>query len=219
VHFEAHAGVGWLLGAAPALGDRRLRAWCVTAAVLPDIDAVSFLFGPAAYSQYHHTFGHNVFLGALVVAAAAWAHRDRPARHRVVASLLVAVAFASHILSDMKLSAYEVYLFWPFSRAGYEFTPNLGLGSPVNSLAVYASLAVVLAIGFWRKRTPLDLLSPNLDTRIVRALGRRSLSCATCGAPCGDGCDQCGRPACSRHGRIGRGVRLTCPECSPTPGG
>src|SRR5262245_39279065 len=86
MHLQAHAALGWMIGAAVPGADRRLRAWCTVAAVLPDIDGLTYAFGPLFYSHWHHTFGHNVFLGFAAVAIAALHHR-----RRVVAALLVAI--------------------------------------------------------------------------------------------------------------------------------
>lgn len=216
MQLEAHAGLGWLIGVAAPATDRRLRNWCFTAAVLPDVDAVAYLWGPVAYGRYHHTFGHNVFLGVAVAALAAWHHRDRPVSRRWLACALVALCFGSHLVTDMKLSSYAVYLFWPFSGRGYEFAPNYGLAAPINSWLVYMSLLSIPLLAWWRGVTPLDVFSSRLDGLVMRAFRRKTLSCATCGVPCAHECDGCARPTCLRHGTIGRGFRLACPTCTGT---
>jgi len=104
---QTHAGLGWVIGVVPRATDRRLRIWCVAAALLPDVDAGAMLFGRDAYVRWHHKPGHNVFLGILCVLAAAVHFRSRPWRERCLAVLLVAVCFASHLLTDMKLSGWE----------------------------------------------------------------------------------------------------------------
>jgi hypothetical protein len=216
LHLEAHAGLGWTIGALLPSGDRRLRNWCLAAAVLPDADAVSFLFGPVAYGRWHHTFGHNVFLGLACVALAASHHRRRGARRAALAGALVAVCFASHLLADAKLSAYTVKPFWPVSSAEYEFTPNLALAAPINTYLVYASFATALGLALWRKRTPLDVVSPRLDRMVVQAFRRRDLACRACGRACNARCDGCGAPTCLRHARVGPRLLVNCPGCRGT---
>lgn len=214
MHLEAHAGVGWLVGNVPPTSDRRLRNWCLTAAVLPDIDAVAHLFGPQAYGKYHHTFGHNVFLGAALVGLVAWHYRDRPRRSALLAAALVALCFGSHLLADAKLSAYEVYLLWPFSRQGFEFGMNLGLASPINTYLVYASFAAVFFIALWKHVTPLDVFSPRLDRLVLTPLRPRPYECTVCGRRCADRCETCQSPTCPRHIFISRQLQIRCSSCA-----
>ena len=117
---QTHAALGWVVGTVAPGSDRRLRAWCTAAAILPDVDALAMLAGKEYYDRFHHTFGHNVFTGALCVAAAAWHFRGR-----WTSTALVAACFASHLLTDMKLSGWELHLLWPFCMRGWEFKPNL----------------------------------------------------------------------------------------------
>ncbi len=214
MHFESHAGLGWAMGTLAPGSDRALRAWCLAAAVAPDLDAVSYLFGDVAYSRYHHTFGHNVFLGAAIVGAAAWHERRRAPLRLAGFGALVALAFAGHLLTDAKLSAYAVEPFWPLSRAAYEFHPNLGLAAPINTWLVYASVATVVLLALWRRVSPLELISPQLDRRVLRALSPRRLSCEHCAGPCNDRCDRCGTPVCARDGKVVSGFRLSCRRCA-----
>lgn len=214
MHLESHAGVGWFLGVAAPETDRRLRNWCLAAAILPDIDAAAFFFGPQAYSRWHHTFGHNVFLGAAVVALAAWSHRDRGRQRMLLASVLVAVAFASHLATDAKLSAYAVYLFWPLSSRGYEFSPNLGLGAPINTWLAYLSYASVPLLALWRGVTPVDVFSPALDRVLRGVLSPRRRRCADCGGSCNQQCGRCAGAVCFRHAVLDRRLRVTCASCA-----
>lgn len=214
MHLEAHAGLGWLLGVVAPSSDRRLRAWCVAAAVLPDIDTAAYLFGDVAYGNYHHTFGHNVYLGGACVALAAWSHRGRGLGRVLLAAALVALSFASHLLADMKLSAYPVHLFWPLSRRGYEFSLNLGLAAPINTWLVYASIALAVLLAAAKGVSPLDLLSPKLDRIVLNTFRRKGLSCSTCGRACNERCDGCGASTCLRHGRVRGWFRVSCRACS-----
>lgn len=113
MHFQSHAALGWLIGNAAPASDRRLRAWCTAAAVLPDVEGLAYLAGPGAFSAWHHTFGHNACVGAAAAALAVWHHRDRPWARRVLAGALVATAFLSHLVTDTLLSEYAVYPLWP----------------------------------------------------------------------------------------------------------
>ena len=215
MHFEPHATLGWTIG---ILGgaDRRLRNYCVVGAVLPDIDAAAYLFGPLAYGEWHHTFGHNVFLWAAFVGWVTW--RCRSWR----ALLLSALAFGSHLLTDAQFSGWRQYLLWPISHEGYVFSGAVGLEAPINYWLVYASPAVIVILAAFFRRTPIDIFSPALDRLIVSFFEAKKLSCAACGRACNQICAECGGSVCARHTRIQRSFRLICANCEkrrePRPG-
>jgi hypothetical protein len=210
---QTHAGLGWVLGVLPPSSDRRLRAWCVAAAVLPDIDAGAMLFGIDAYARWHHKPGHNVFLGAFCVAAAFAHFQARPLKQRLLATAMVALAFASHILTDMKLSGWEVYLLWPFSERGYGFQPILALGHPINLWMAGIFMTLPWLLAFWKPVTPLELISPRLDRIFLNAFRKKPLACSACGAVCNNRCDRCQKPACMKHARINWKFQIACPDC------
>ncbi len=213
---QTHAGLGWVVGALAPGSDRRLRVWCCAAAILPDVDALAMLAGKEQYDRWHHTFGHNVFTGALCVALAAWHFAKYPWRAWATAVALVALCFASHILTDMKLSGWELHLFWPVSLRGYEFHPNLQLGHPLNFVLAGVFMTLPWLLTFWRQATPLEILSPRLDRLVLNLFRRRALACATCGKACNNACHRCEKPACLGHGRVDWRFRVTCPACAAT---
>lgn len=66
MHVPTHLAISWLIGhSLVERRDRRLVAW---SGVAPDLDALSLLAGPAAYSQYHHVLTHGL-LAAFVGTA------------------------------------------------------------------------------------------------------------------------------------------------------
>ena len=211
---QTHVGLGWVVGALAPGSDRRLRAWCTAAAILPDVDAGAMLFGMDAYVRWHHKPGHNLFLGAACVLVAAIHFRGRPLRQRCLALALVALCFASHILTDMKLSGWEVYLFWPFSERGYGFQPIWQLGHPLNTWLAYIFMTLPWLLAFWKQATPLELISPRLDRLFMNAFRTKTWECSTCRAACNNECDLCAKPACMKHGRINWRFRMTCPACA-----
>jgi hypothetical protein len=206
MHFEAHASLGWVIGNSGAT-TRRLRAWCVLGAVLPDIDAVPYVFGAEAYGRWHHTFGHNIFLWGLFALVAAWHCRSW-------AGLAFAgAAFGSHLLTDAFFSGWKLYLLWPLSQEGFLPRLHVGLEHPVNLWLIYAGLAAVLGVAMLRKRTPLEMVSPRLDRVVVALFQAKPLACFCCGRPANQRCGRCGRPICARHARLVRGADLACPNC------
>jgi len=206
MHLEPHAALGWAIGVVGG-ADRKLRNWCVVGAILPDIDAVPYVFGAEAYARWHHTFGHNVFLWAAFVGFVTWRCRSvRPA-------ILSFLAFGSHLLTDAQLSGWDLYLFWPVSREGYLFSHAVGLEAPINTFLVYASFAVVFFLALFYRRTPIDIFLPKLDRLFVSTFRKKLNSCAICAAKCNQTCEACGRPICLRHATITKSIAVLCVNC------
>lgn len=206
MHLEAHALLGWAV-ANLAQADRRTRVWCVSAAVLPDLDAISYLAGTNAYQLWHHTFGHNVFLWALMTALAYWKLRQP------VGAVLVGLSFGSHLLTDFYFSGWKLYLFWPFSRSGYVSQHSFDLGHWVNLALIYGLLGVALLIALWRKRTPIELFSPTVDSLVTSVLRPKTAACGECSQPANLECASCGSHVCAKHARVGKRFRVECPQC------
>jgi len=206
VHIECHGMLGWAIGVV-AKADVRLCRWCVLGALLPDLDSVSYLFGPEAYGKHHHTFGHSVFTGLLFCAAATAHCRSWKA---LGLSLL---CFGSHLLTDAWLSGWLLYLFWPFSGKGCVFAHAVDLAHPVNLYLVYLSLVAPLALALVYRRTPIELLSPALDRLLVSTFSRATAVCHACGRKANLACARCAKPICSRHATIQRSWTVSCPDC------
>lgn len=214
---QAHAGLGWLIGAASPTSDRRLRVWCTAAALLPDVDALTYLLGGPVYDRFHHTFGHNIFTGAACMLAAAWFFRDASTRTWLAAVTLVGVSFASHLLTDMKFSGWELHLLWPLNRKGFQFDPNLQLGHWLNIVLVAVLSVLPFVVARWRQSSPLEIVSSRLDRLFLNLFRRKNRYCSACAKPCNNRCDACTKPVCLRHGRISARFRVTCPACSAPP--
>jgi len=206
MHFEPHAALGWAIGNFGG-ADRQLRKWCVIGAILPDIDAIPFVFSAQAYGRWHHTFGHNVFLWGLFVAWITFKFRSKRAL------LLSFLSFGSHLLTDAQFSGWPLQLFWPFSKAGYFFRGAVSLSAPINTHLVYYSFVVVGILALLYQRTPVDIFSARLDRLLLSFFQKKPLSCSTCQRSTNQICSRCGSPVCMRHCTVGRGLRVVCPEC------
>ncbi len=215
MHLEAHFGLGWAIGVLAPDSDRRLRNICVVASILPDIDAVTYLWGRETYDVWHHTFGHNIFLGLLVMLGAVWLQRAAPGRQRGLAGALAGLCFGLHLLTDAYFTRYEVYLWWPVNWNGFLIPGGYWLGAPINTGLFYGSFVLVALLALWKRVTPLDIFWPGLDRIVINAFCPRSLSCGTCEKPCNNCCDGCGAPTCMKHGAVGKGFRINCPACGP----
>lgn len=199
--------LGWTLGNL-AGRDARLRRWCTVVAVLPDLDGLGFFLSPTAYDRWHHTFGHNVFLGLLLGGLSGWWWRSWAAFG------LVALSYGSHLVTDAGLSGWPIYLFWPLSGSAWSLPHAVGLSHPINIQIIYAGYAVILFLACLTRRTPIELVSPRLDRLVVAAFRRSTGTCHECGAAGRVACEACGVLLCFRHARIRRRLRVGCPACA-----
>lgn len=95
----------------------RLAAACIAAAVLPDLDVVSFSFGV----KYAETLGHRGLSHSLVfalgVASLAFLAAPILKAKRTIAFAAVLFSVLSHILLDaMTTGGLGVAFFWPFDE-------------------------------------------------------------------------------------------------------
>lgn len=210
---EAHLAAGWVLAHCGGPHEtRRFRAVVVIAALAPDLDVLSYVFGERAYATYHHAVGHNLFFGALVSLICPAFFSGWRQRWKVL--LFTQLAFWSHFLGDYFFTRFPLEAFWPFSHKGYVYSYRIGLDHPINTFFSYFSFVIFLATALMYGRTPLELLSPELDQRVVNLLKPRRHRCHLCGRGANEACASCGRSVCLRHGRITAGFRVRCSHCA-----
>ena len=122
----AHSLSGVLLGQISAPGDsERERKYylgvCVGALILPDIDAVSYVFGPDAFAAIHQRFTHTIFALALLPPVAAGIVRLFHKKHSFLRTyFLILLGMTIHIGEDL-IAHWPVEFFYPLSRRGWAF--------------------------------------------------------------------------------------------------
>jgi|GEM_PF-821875 len=205
----AHAGLGWAIGVAAPSSDRRLRIWCMIAALVPEIGALALIARKPSYGP----LGHNLFAGLLCIGVAAWAFRNYPDRSWLAAIVFVTIAFVAHLLVDMKVNGTPVFLFWPFDRRGRTFDTFVWHGGLVRVILAWILIGLPWGIACWKWVTPLEILSPGLDTLFLNLFRWKKRDCYSCGRKCNNRCRSCAKPICLRHGKLGWHFRLTCPSC------
>jgi membrane-bound metal-dependent hydrolase YbcI (DUF457 family) len=211
MNLEAHLAAGWILAHCGGPSTRRFRAAVTFAAIAPDLDVLSYLGGARTYSTLHHALGHNIFFG-LLVSLASLAFFTRADWWKVF--LFTQLAFASHYYGDYFFTRFPLEPWWPFSTKGYIHSYRIGLDHPINLFLSYFSFVVFIVLGVLFKRTPIELISPELDRRIVNLFRRRTMACHICERGANEMCSVCGNPVCMKHGRIARGFRVRCARCA-----
>ncbi len=119
----------------------RGTAIMVLAANAPDFDAVSWLFGGAAYIHYHRNITHALIampVMALLSVALVRAIGRKPVRW-LPAFCVALVAVASHLILDLT-NVYGVRLLLPFSGRWFHWDLT-----PVIDLAIWAMLLLGVA--------------------------------------------------------------------------
>ena len=176
-----HWMVGWSVAELTPLA-RRDRAFVAWAGLLPDADGlgilVDFVTGThpsvGLYGQYHHVLGHNVAV-AVVASGLAFGLAER----RAICALLVGASFHLHLLGDLVGSAgpngsiWTLAYLYPFDDRTFGWQGQWELNAWPNLVISAALLAWLVGLGVRRGRTPVELVSPRADARVVAALRAR----------------------------------------------
>lgn len=207
---EAHLAAGWVLAHCAPNTTRKFRGLITLAAVIPDIDALTYIGGERAYACCHHAWGHNVFFNFLVSLGCTYLLRGR----RLEAFVLSQLAFYSHYFGDYYFTRFPIQFFWPISTHGYIHSYRIGLDHPINIFLSYFSFVLMIAMAFVWKRTPIELVSPELDKRVVNLFRKKTLACHVCGKAANEHCAHCGQASCRWHSRITRRFQICCSGCA-----
>jgi hypothetical protein len=164
MHLQTHILSGWAVAnCLPCTSRQRLLA--MIAASAADIDGISILFGIQAYWNWHHTFGHNVFTGILISAAAAC---FTPRRRRAT-FLLCILLFHLHLVMDYYGSGpnWHIHYLWPMKAMTIRNPYAWEFYSWQNMLCFLVLLIWTIWIAHRYRRTPLECLMPSLDRQLV----------------------------------------------------
>jgi len=171
MHVPTHILSGWCLGNVLPLTPRE-RLGCMIAATAADLDGLGIVFGQEAYWEYHHKLGHNVFF-AVVVASVLTIFLSG-ARRRAAAFALYLTMAHLHLVLDYLGSGpgWAIWYLWPANDVQIVNPHAWPFFSWQNIAAAYGLLAWAVWIAWRDRRTPLELLMPRLDGRLVSMLGR-----------------------------------------------
>jgi membrane-bound metal-dependent hydrolase YbcI (DUF457 family) len=194
------------------------RAAIALAGVGPDLDSASLVVGGEGFYRYHHILFHNV--GA-TLAAAVLAGLFLWRRPRVW--LLVVFAFAAHMLEDYLTVGWDQFLWQPFNASAVNLShhlPNWLVQGVFQITAMVFILGMTVWIYLRHQRTPLEILSPALDSLVVNyaVLPWRN-RCAVCGRRAHFRCDHCGHSFCATHSKASRRLEVQCVDCSTQEAG
>ena len=162
-----HALIGWTI--AQPLESKKARALVTVAAVIPDIDGLTLLGGVELYHEYHHTFGHNIFLATLFSAFCLIGQKER-----MKLFWLAFLSFHSHLFCDLLGSGADwgIFYLWPVSKLEITSFPPFQweLESWQNVVCTILFLIIVGIIGIKKGRTIVEIFSARADLELVKVL-------------------------------------------------
>lgn len=180
-----HALLGWCLAeSVPGLGHRE-RALIVIASVAPDADGLGIVAELATrdtshpllwFSELHHLLAHNLLFAVIVAVACVIAARVRP----LVVGAFAFIAVHLHFLCDLAGSRGPDGYQWPIPYLfPFRSTPQLSwsgqwaLNAWPNMALTASLLAASIALAVSRGYSPLVLVAPGTDRKVVAALRAR----------------------------------------------
>jgi hypothetical protein len=145
-----HGLVGLAVAAAFSrnLKDLLLIAAC---GIIADLDGIFLLFDIGLYHRIHHTFGHNLFFGIMLIAIIRLFATDKT--RTIICGFL---AYSLHLAGDIIGTNWSVMPLWPMSDWGLtaaRWWPDSFIYGPVNVAALIAALAALAAIAIIRLPT------------------------------------------------------------------
>jgi hypothetical protein len=174
MHLPTHVLSGWCAANVLPLTPRQ-RLSCMIAATLPDFDGLGILLKPFGqlgqnlYWDLHHVLGHNIIFGVLMaIGLAMWSSRW------LWTFPLYLALFHLHLLMDYYGSGegWALYYLWPVTRDAWIRADAWAFLSWQNLLALGLLTAWALAIARFQLRTPLEVIAPRLDRKVVNWLRR-----------------------------------------------
>jgi hypothetical protein len=168
MHIPTHILSGWVIGNAVPLRPRE-RLMCMLAASLADIDGLGIIFGDDLYQRWHHVACHGIVFG-FILSIILTSFSTGKSLRRVGLFSLYLVLFHLHLLMDYYGSGpgWPIVYLYPLSDWRIVNWNAWELSSWQNIVTAYALLAVTVGVAIRCKRTPLEVLMPSLDAKLVR---------------------------------------------------
>ncbi len=179
-----HLLTGWVVANTARL-DRRDRALVTLSCVIPDIDGLGIIADLATrgssapldwYWRFHHTLGHNLGFGLLVMTAVYCL-----ATRRRVAAAMALLSFHLHLLGDVIGSGggpgsyqWTIPYLVPFSDAlQIAWDGQWALNAWPNIVITVGLLAATFYLAWRRGFSPTELVSRRADTAFIDTLRAR----------------------------------------------
>ena len=162
-----HAEISWIIANIPQNITTRERGLIFLAGIICDLDGLGILFDINLYAKYHHILSHNLLFGIIIsLIFPIFANKNK-----FLVGIFSFIAFHIHIICDLLGSGnWPIAYLWPFSKRFYYFKYHWGLFSWQNLLISIIAAFLILAIAIICKRTPLELISKNIDEKLIKII-------------------------------------------------
>ena len=131
--------------------DKRLRLLAFAAGILPDLDALGILFGMDYYYQFHRTLFHPLLYAIVFAIPISFALNKFLKIPKIKSFIVIAVAFALHIATDLLFTSWPIRVFWPFSQQQFTF-PYLEQFNSELAVVLLLLFAAQIGLGGMNKR-------------------------------------------------------------------
>jgi len=178
-----HFLTGWVLANTAGV-DRRGRVLVTLACVAPDVDGLGIIPELLTrnsehpllwFTLYHHSL-HTLAFGVVVAALACALSKE----HRWKIGFLTLVSFHLHLLEDMVGSRGPDGYQWPIpylapfsSSLQLSWSGEWGLNAWPNIAITVVLLSITLWLAWHHGYSPLEMISPRVDTGFIDTLHRR----------------------------------------------
>lgn len=130
--------------------DKRLRLLAFVAGMLPDLDVLSILFGMDYYHQFHRALFHPLIYAIVLAIPISFALNKFFKIPRIKSFIVIAVAFALHIATDLLFTSWPIRVLWPFSQQQFTF-PHFEQFNSELAIALLLLLGAQIALAKRKK--------------------------------------------------------------------
>lgn len=137
-----HGFIGYL-AIALFTKDRKLRWLGLLGGLVPDIDAIPFIYSIDLYLQIHKTL-HPVVFGLAFGIVLAFASERFFRVNRIWAGAAFMAGFFLHLAADLIFTDWPIKLFWPFSQESFIYPFLSSYQIELNMLVTALLLVFIL---------------------------------------------------------------------------
>lgn len=193
------------------LKERRI---VVLAGIIPDIDGAFILFSQDIYIEYHHSFGHSLLFGVILILILSIVF-SKHIKNRLLLIGVSILAFSSHLMLDIIGTNWSVNPLYPILALDLSIYSTLSseiiywVINPVYAILIFGLMAFII---YKKERSPIEFISVNLDKIMTGFfIYPFRYRCKICNKRASYYCNNCRQYYCARH--MKRYFATRCVNC------